>query len=748
MLGRKISKKISGLIAVMITTGMLTGCVGGVGSSGQDEPVNSIPEQKGRYVEAEMDLPEGIGAEDIADIYTEEGKLRLLIKKNDNGITLLEEWELADGNFHNVTEDFLKEISISYTEYGAVKLLRDKAGVRYLYAVIREEEEIYKGHLWISQDGSEATEITPKSWAELDEELNYYQYPEDLVVLDNGTLAGIFYWKMAFYGEDDGTLIKEVVFQGNYMQTLAAVGENYYLLKSEDGLKVSQIDIFHASGTTLEDSLEKSIVINQSSSSSYSYIDITKEGGMVLCNGDGFYRCGADEENFELFINGIDTSLGRLDIWCVDMAAPGDGSYFTLFRGENDNGALMKYEYDPDAVIEVTETVTLFTVQESFLLQQAAVMFHKENPEVVIKIDTAVSYNDLYGGTIDYQQIYQDLNTKLTAGKGADILVMDELDIDSFTDKGLLADINDVVAGLEESGELLTNITGSYLKEDGRRYVVPLQFGLVLTVGRDADMDKVRDIPALAEALSKENESFMGPLTPAELVSRYLPYFLSDIIDGKTLDKEALATNLEYLKAIGENSQIVSAYSETERAWNIWDMASKARLSYYQVDGFNQAMLPISMANLIKGAYTAFENAYYPKLQMGINAQSEHVDTAKEFLAYVLSSEIQNEDYYEGFPVNAASLEYQAGLDRQLAEAYTTIEVAEGIMEEFHIKSYDNEDAIKLVEACKAADKQAWNDVKIREEIILAIPRYLNGEISAKETADQVEAALRMYLAE
>ena len=95
------------------------------------------------------------------------------------------------------------------------------------------------------------------------------------------------------------------------------------------------------------------------------------------------------------------------------------------------------------------------------------------------------------------------------------------------------------------------------MREDGSRYVVPLQFGLVLEVGREVDVEQMADIASLADALSRTDESLMGPHTPYELAQQFLPYFLDEIIDGKTLDKEALKKNLEYLKTIGDNLSLI-----------------------------------------------------------------------------------------------------------------------------------------------------------------------------------------------
>ena len=54
---------------------------------------------------------------------------------------------------------------------------------------------------------------------------------------------------------------------------------------------------------------------------------------------------------------------------------------------------------------------------------------------------------------------------------------------------------------LEESGDLLTNIMSCYVREDGKRYVVPLQFSFDLAMGRDIPGDSANRRKSLAVSL-------------------------------------------------------------------------------------------------------------------------------------------------------------------------------------------------------------------------------------------------------
>ncbi|MGN6711839.1 hypothetical protein [Anaerocolumna jejuensis] len=57
------------------------------------------------------------------------------------------------------------------------------------------------------------------------------------------------------------------------------------------------------------------------------------------------------------------------------------------------------------------------------------------------------------------------INTELLAGKCADILVLDGLPVDSYIEKGVLADISSIIKPLEKNGNLMSNILDNYEKD-------------------------------------------------------------------------------------------------------------------------------------------------------------------------------------------------------------------------------------------------------------------------------------------
>lgn len=786
---KKITKQMIALFScLMLMTGLLSGC--GKHTETESDVLAGQPE-KGRYVETAVELPGEWAGCSIVQLFKTDGALHVLLSRKteiqwnagttgvgttdagttgagttgvgttDTGATdagaavagttdnaaaymaSLEEWTYSEEGFFNVTGEWLKNVQIPYNEYGSPKLLQDAQGTQYLYACYEADEDNYQGHLW-KQDGENAVDITPEKWTVLDEEWGIYEYPNEIVMLDKQIMMTLSYRFMDSILPEDGSIVDSQEINGYYASGMVANGDNFYLMTQDDMGQVNSVECWQQGKTAPENTIS----FSQDKSGSC-YMSTLADGSIVIADGDGFFKCKAGDTNWQKLIEGADTSFALSNSWCRGMVALDDGSFYALFNSEGAQPQLLQYRFDPEAVNEITEVINIYSVKESFLLQQAAVMYHKTHPSVQVNVETATKREDFYGGTVDYQQIYQNLNTALMSGNAADILVMDGLQVESFDEKGLLTDISDVIDPMSQNGELLQNITDSYRKEDGSIGLVPLQFGFTMAVGRNIEEQNMQSLASLAQFLSGKSESYMGSMLTEELVNTFYPYFAEDIVtDEKTLDKEALAKNLEYLKQIADNSGIVEKRAADEYAYGVWDLASRAQLAVLEVTGFNDAMFPLSVANLIQGQYTSFEQTFTPIYTMGIYSKSEHQETAKDFLKFALSQTIQDIDYYEGFPVNAVSLELMAVADRSNAEAYTSIEVGDGAYEDFAIKCYSKEEADKLVSLCKSLNKSIKTDDKICEELINALPGYLNGSQSLEDTVSKIDDGLRIYLAE
>ena len=746
-----MQKGIALATCMAIVMGLLTGC-----GKKNDLQIAASPDevQKGRYVETELSLPEEWKDKNISQIFRSGDELHFLVAGGAEGQVSLEEWKLGEGDtLTEVTKDWLKalpegkdlENSDSFT------LLQDAEGNQYLYGNCYRDEESSSAHLWKEVDGN-ALDITPQKWLEpMDMDgYRFYDTPQYVTLTEDGLLVGLSYFSLDVVLAQDGSMVSSqesdsLIDSGTLADNkwVSAVGDTLYLAQADEQGSVNGLLQMQLDGNN--GAKAKGVIPFSQDSYSSAYFSVLEDGTVYAADADGFFHCDAGDTNWQKLLEGIDTSFSMSDQWCRDIVALSDGSVYAWFGSESGD-KIMIYRYDPDAVIEVTEELTLYTVEESFFLQQAAVQYHKQHPEVLIHVDAAISMTDKYSGNADYQQIYQDLNTSLTSGNGPDLMVMDHLKLDTYASKGLLLDLQEILQPMEEDGTLLSNITTAYQEADGRRYAVPLQFGLLLAVGRDVHPEEMSSMDAIAKAVSGKTESYMGDRTCGELVEEFYPLIVDDILQNRQVNRDTLHPWLEDLKKIADNCGILPSRKEG-RAANIWDLGSDVRLVLQETDGFNEAMMPYAVAELLNANVVSMENAFYPKMVIGINSRSEHVETAKDFLRFALSEELQSVDTYEGFPVNAKALETQAAADRSKAEAYTTYDI-DGSTAEFAIKAYSEETANHLMELCRAATLCLKEDTQIETSLTESLQAYLNGQAGVEEAMDAVEGSLKMYLAE
>lgn len=759
---KKRGRWMAALLAATLFAGVLGGCGktdtgngpgGGSGSGDGGLQPQDIGQEsgKGRYVETQEDLPEELADWSIVQMYKADDKLRLVATKAENGKTILREWEKQGDSFADVTQGWLSSLELACGDWLEVELVQGQGGVQYLYAGY-VTGDAFMEHLWRGE-GDTALEITPEKWTTVSEDTGGYEMVQGIGALDNGTVVAVSYSSVYLLSGEDGSVIEMEPMTSLYEGGVVTDGVNAYLRSSggsggsiekrKDGKGSGAVNIPYPSGEASGDS---GGVIDIGGTGSLA-LDALRDGTLIGAGEDGIFRLPAGDEQgqWELLVEGMETDFAMTDYWCLDFVALEDGKLYALFQTEGGT-KLNRYEYDPDAVSEVTEVLKLYTVYESSLLKQAAAQYHKAHPEVRIDIQSA--YPMYYYGETDYNAVYQNLNTMLMGDGAPDIVAMDHLGIDSYADKGLLEDLDGILRPMEESGELLSNITGAYVREDGKRYAVPLQFGFNMAIGRDISAADMGSMEALAGFLAGTGESYMGNRTVAELVDEFYPYFCAEIVREKQLDKEALGRYLDYLKAIGDNCGIIPSRPEEELACGMWELASQAKFALEEVKGFTDCMFPMSMVDYIKGDFTAFEGRFVPSMQMGICTKSQYTDTAMDFLQFALSQEVQDADYYSGFPVNRKSLEKLAAKDRSDYSAATMITSDDGGYIEFTSEAYPKETAQKLMAMCGTLDKPVKEDEKIREVLIESIGEFLAGTGSKEAAIRKVEDGLKMYLAE
>ena len=565
--------------------------------------------------------------------------------------------------------------------------------------------------------------------------------PEDIAVTDHAVIA-LFYTKIERYDRQTLSLAESRPLEGERYEALIGMGDSYALIIDGDSGTMQGI------GICPEDSIKVISQVDISSKKSGSCAaDADAAGNLIVANADGLHRKAKDAGQFEDLLDGSYMSFGLSDSWCRGMTSDmSDGTnevYYALFQ--NDQGQkLYQYAYNPELPLKPEKELTVYTLYDQATINQAATLFQKKHPDTMVSVHVACADTD----DKEAETQRNRLMTSLAAGDGEDVIVLSGLDDNALAKKGVLMDLSDIVTPMEENGELLQAIVDGEKAADGKQQILPVRFALPLLLSKEKRASEMTDLAALAKAAEQTDGSLLGTFTGEDLVETFAPYFMPDIIKDKQLDTEKLRTVLQELQTIAAHCDMVEKYKKGERASNEWDLPSAMQAVLCQISGFNDAMFDLAIINLVKGDYTSFENAYIPTVEIGVNANTKQADLAKEFAAFVMSREVQDGDFYDGFPVNKESLHMQVSLDRSDYAAYTTIEGADGQEIGLDIEPIKAADADKLEALCDSLSKKTVKDAKVLEELKKSVPDYLLGRQSLDDTISKIQDGVKIYLAE
>ena len=229
--------------------------------------------------------------------------------------------------------------------------------------------------------------------------------------------------------------------------------------------------------------------------------------GVYLGDATGIYRQTAGGTIWEKLVDGEPTSLSMPTLSLSGLTSDGEGGFYALLQGEDDV-RLLHYSYDPDTPTLPDTELVIFGLRDSDTIRQAIGEFQRSNPTV--RVNFQVLLDEELGATAE--DVIRTLNTELMAGKGPDLLLLDGLNVDSYIEKGVLADMTEQARRLEEDG-LMPNLTNAYCR-DGRVYGVPARFTVPVMMGARECVEQVwsmTDLAGLVEEGQGGEPAFLCP---------------------------------------------------------------------------------------------------------------------------------------------------------------------------------------------------------------------------------------------
>lgn len=495
---------------------------------------------------------------------------------------------------------------------------------------------------------------------------------------------------------------------------------------------------------------------------------------------EGVYHHAVGGAVMEQVIDGALCSISDISRYYVGMSVMSEGSqdiFYILYY----NGELMRYTYD-ETVPTVPETVLrIYSLYEDSDIRLAVSAFQAEHPELYAKYEVGVA--DESGQTQEDALI--TLSTELAAGKGPDILIMDDIPYESYIDKGVLADMSNIVSGVDGAG-LFENILNPF-KRDEKIYTIPATFSVPVLCGKAEDISGIGTLKDLADRLEQVRAGrtqggligFQTPLGALELLSMNASG--TWIKEDGSLDRDAVTEFLTQSKRIYDTQMngadmedeegiessnlgissggqikrvetvnitstlsMVINYSQPFAAGNFSGTSGDLSFmtSLLQLEGMEYRLMPALGGKV-----------FLPSSMLSVNNATAYKEQAEEFVKFAVSGKFQSDAKLSGVPINRDAFHAKQEYPYPNESPDTpylglTYEDETGKITSIDIYWAGKEAFAAFGELVESLDTSGKGVSMVRWTVLELGQAALTGEKGIEETVDDIEKNVQLYLAE
>ncbi|MCM1154846.1 MAG: extracellular solute-binding protein [Roseburia sp.] len=516
------------------------------------------------------------------------------------------------------------------------------------------------------------------------------------------------------------------------------------------------------------------------------YFFAGEENVIYLAGSKGLHRHVVGGSAIEQVIDGRLCTFNNPAYYIQSVLMLPDNKFLALFSG----GRLVHFVYDPDMPTVPNERLYIYSLKENSTIQQAVSLYQTANPETFVEYEVGLSD----GSSLTREDALKTLNTKIMAGEGPDVLVLDDMPIDSYIEKGLLLDMATILSELSGEEALFGNIVEA-MKTGESVYAMPCEIQIPVIGGDEqyiSQMDDLEGIADTVEIMRQENpgEDILG-LSTEKAIMRFFamactPAWLTE--DGE-LNTEAVREFLEQTKRIydaqmeGLPEKILNQYRTGNENWlqyfgesrddsgylrtaasaenYVWGERHVVREAINGRNAYNELCSVNKVAGYEESVWRPIEgqssHVFCAYTLLGINATSRYSKQAEDFIRICLGKENQTMMYqgnpYNGFAVNKAAFEEDFTTKPDYIEesgAYLWMGGSDedGKQRDF-VAYWPDEAQIAEIRACiEAADTPYIEDTVLEYAVYDEGIGYLQGRKSLDEAMTAIERKISLYLAE
>lgn len=802
--GRNSKKLLAVCLVLTMLAGILGGCgkgeapqsgeqgmaandgTGTQGSAGQsdsatqsnDEEAEDGPAAMGRYVETAVDISEQVGNAHGLTVLADG---RLLIPEEKTGMLISADggksWEAKPIPGIDSMAAFTKEnyiFDMAAASDGTVAVLYVKNGDYDKTGTFHPMLHVGKADQTV-----QTLDSLPITGDDVVKKI-YYSPEGELFATVSG--AGTVYQ----IDVESGSLAKVVTLERS-PDLIKFQGKYLFFLTSGDGVMIWDSE----EETFVEDSVLADFMAENYLNDYYAYETYTvyvlpgEEGVLYIAGKGGLYRHVIGGSAMEQIIDGALSSFSNPSMEIMGVVSYGENEFAVLFT----TGKVALYQYDPDVPTVPENLVTVYSLREQDVVRQAIAQFQMENPDIFVRYEVGLSGTDAKAR----EDAVKKLNTELMAGKGPDVIILDELPAKSYEEKGILKDLRPHIDSFTGDAALLPNIVDAFTHE-GSVYMMPVTFKLPMVAGRQENLAGITDYASLAAAAEKikaeKSEAEIGRFFSEEATMRwFLPVaataFMEEsggINEAKLAEYLSLTDSLYTTAVEGIVDSAKETYGYQREAY------SKGEYGYWHFNNIAQQSddfflsdmeLAVGMLEDVYGYQEMLSLKYCegledvemksfdgmsagvfePAVLVGLNASAGHQEDAERFFDILMGYEVQNL-LYDGFTVNDAALKSRlspqwqifqnSGMDMDYGEVCSSLGGTTGDGREWYLEIHmpTKEEFEKLYDLCSSVKTPYLKDPVVESAVIESGGLYLAGQLSEEEAVRKIMAKVEIYMAE
>lgn len=717
----------------------------------------------GRYVEKSTNLPENLKGGDKIILLEDESYC--LISKEDGVFISTDQCNTWIREESNWLSELLEEKTI-------VDVTGSKTGE---YAIVYEdktdlahqdiEDQLFVGvdyfpsYMYVNAEG-QVTKLRIET-----ESTNYIR---NFYFTKKGTLVSLdMMGNICEVNKENG--IQTLLYSnGQYIDTIGIVNDYVIMLQNKE-VTLFNIDtnMVEPQDIVLNDFFKE---LNINVGISNIKYPVTVFGGndtdrIYIATKTGIYSHVIGGNTMEMIVDGSITSIGTPNMDLMDVIIDTEGKLLALFSTPQ----LVQYTYEIEAKSVPEQELEVYSLYDNQYVRQVIAEFMKGNSDVNVKYEIGISSN----GTITIEDALKNLNTRVLAKEGPDIIIMDGINIDTYIKKGMLEDLISTLETIEKRDGILENIKNNY-KEGNSIYAIPAKFSVPMLVSSKDNLAKITNLESIADLMEKQRKeqpkgSLFGTYIQRNLLDTLLIGFApSFVTESNSVDEVAITNFLLQAKRIYQaEDQGVTADEKDDKlyatsnkpftnlAYQMIDLAqNKSILSCGYTKGIEYdlalitSIIKVNAELDFKGCNIGYGNVYKPSSIMAMSAVSTEKDLASSFIQLSLSQQVQVMNFEDGYPVNKQALNSLLLVEDE-EKMMGVYGVGNGI-ETYMVEVYppSKEQCNQFLEIIEKLDTPNSIDVMIEDIIKEYAGAAMNGTESIENVVKTIVEKIKIRLAE